>query len=137
MTLGGHMPDGKAERPQTRPFSAFLQEQRDGLLHAELSDQLATLAAAVSDTNKAGTLTLTIKVKPSKVFGALEVEDDLKVKPPQSDRGAAIFFADEHGNLSRRDPRQPQLPGVVRDVSAPPAGVDPATGEIASTGTEG
>lgn len=110
------MPDNAAEpRPQTRPFAAWLQEQRNGLLHSELSERLADLVAAIAEHEKGGTLTLTLAIKPSKVYGAVEVEDTVKVKAPEADRDAGLFFADSHGNLSRRDPRQPELP--LRDAT--------------------
>lgn len=111
------MPDpAAAERPQIRPFAAWLQEQRNGLLHSELSDKLAELVETIQEHEKSGTLTLTISIRPSKVYGAVEIEDTVKVKAPEADRDAGLFFADSHGNLSRRDPRQPELP--LRDASA-------------------
>jgi hypothetical protein len=100
--------------PQFKPFTVWLQEQRGGGLHGELSEKLAELSRAVLDNEKAGTLTLTIKVSPSKMDGAVQVEDKIAVKTPEGDRGAAIFFPDALGNLSRRDPRQPELP--LRDL---------------------
>lgn len=109
------MSDTEAPR-STKPFGAWLQEQRGSGLHGELSDALADVARAVSEHGKAGSLTLTVKLKPSKIDGAVEVEDDIKVKVPQADRGAALFFVDGDGNLSRRDPRQPELP--LRDAAA-------------------
>jgi hypothetical protein len=107
------------QRPDTslRPFSTWLVEQRGGALHGELAEALAEVARAVVDVQKPGTLTLTLKLKPSKVDGALTVEDEVKVKAPEPDRGAALFFPDSAGNLSRRDPRQPELPfGQPREM---------------------
>ena len=95
-----------------RPFAAVVQEHRDGALHAELSEALQEVVAEVVTHGKAGSLTLTLNVKPAdKGLGsALIIAADIKAKPPQGERPAAIFFPDESGNLFRRDPRQTELP---------------------------
>jgi hypothetical protein len=92
-----------------RPFAAWLQEQRGGVLAAELTDQLAELVAAVCEHEKGGTLTLKITVKPE-ADGAVKVSDDWAVKKPRAAARPSLFFADSAGNLSRRNPRQPELP---------------------------
>jgi hypothetical protein len=99
-----------------------MQEQRGGALHGEMSDSLAELVLAVKETQKAGTLTLQIKVTPNKDGQTMLVTDKVTAKLPEGDRGAAIFFVSEDGNLMRRDPRQTELPLV--EV------VDKRTGEI-------
>jgi hypothetical protein len=98
-----------SEEVATKPFAAWLQEQRQGGLHGEVSDALADLVAAVMEHDKAGSLTLTVKVKPAG-DNAVFVTDEVKSKPPEGERPAALFFTDPRGNLSRRDPRQPELP---------------------------
>ena len=97
-----------------KPFSQFLLEQRNGSLHGELSDTLRELVEAVVQHGKPGALTLTVKVSPTKSYGQYEVVDEVKVKAPEPDRGASLFFADDRGNLSRSNPRQPELP--LREV---------------------
>jgi hypothetical protein len=103
-------------RPQTKPFAAWLQEQRNGGLHGELSDALADLVAACLEHGRQGTLTLKVDVKPNKDGVTLLVTDEVKVRAPEADRPPALFFADAHGNLSRSNPHQPELP--VREVPA-------------------
>lgn len=93
-----------------RPFTQWLQEQRGGNLHGELSEQLQQLVQAVTEHGKNGSLTLVVHVKPAGNGVNLLVSDDVKVKAPQPERPVALFFADDEGNLSRRDPRQPELP---------------------------
>lgn len=105
-----------------KPFAAFLQEQRQGGLHGELSDALADLVARCVEHEKGGSLSLTIHVKPNKDGATLLITDAVKVKAPEAPRQPALFFADEHGNLSRTNPRQPELP--VREVPATPAATD-------------
>lgn len=99
---------------QRKPFAAFLQEHRNGGLHAELSDGLALLVAACREHAKGGSLTLSVKVTPNADGMTMTVSDEVKVKAPEASRGAALWFADEDGNLSRRNPLQPELP--LREV---------------------
>lgn len=111
-----------AAPPPRKTFNSYVTEQRNGALHEELSEELAALVKAVQDHGKAGSLSLTINVKPgAKGTRTLVVTDDVKVKAPKGDRPASMFFSDEDGNLSRNDPTQPELP--LRRV---PAGDGPA-----------
>lgn len=96
--------------PQLKPFAATLQEQRKGELHQELSEGLAELVAAVMEQEKPGTLTLQLKVSPAGDGEQVHVVDKVKVAAPQPDNKPSIFFATAEGNLSRRNPRQPELP---------------------------
>lgn len=101
--------------PGRKPFSAFLQEQRGGLLHGELSDALSELVLAVAETLKKGSLQVQVFVEPNADGATVTITDKIKLNLPEHDRGAAIFFFDDAGNLSRRDPRQMELP--LRDAS--------------------
>ncbi len=104
------MPDTATDQGlRSKHFAAWLQEHRSGALHDELSDALAELARAVGEHDKAGTLSLTIRIAPNGANTVI-VTDDLKVKAPEAARPASLFFTDGRGNLSRRDPRQPELP---------------------------
>jgi len=49
--------------------------------------------------------------------GSVADEAAAEVKPPVGDPVAAVFFADDHGNLHRSDPRQEQL--ALRDIARP------------------
>lgn len=91
-------------------FTAFVQQQRGGLLNSELTAELAKVVAGVVELCKPGSLTLQISIAPAKVNGALMVVDKVTAKPPEPDRDAALFYATAEGQLSRRDPRQPELP---------------------------
>ena len=119
--------------PDPRPFAEFLLEQNRGRTHNELSEALVDLVARVEDTGKKGTLTLTVTVEPLKGNeSCLQVSDEIKLKLPEHDRGASIFFRGRDGNLQRDDPNQPSFFDVLRDTPPPP-GVDPVTGEITTT----
>lgn len=113
-------PDDDDAGPHVRPFAEFLQQQRRGVLHGELSDALHGLLSAVKDTGKAGKLQLTISVKPAAKGNAEQVliSDLVAVKAPSVERPESIFFLDDAGNLSRSDPRQQELPGLI-EVARP------------------
>lgn len=106
------------DEPTVRLFGDWLAEQRKGVLHAELSDALNELVAAVGQTGRGGDLILKVRVKPAaKMSGAVVVTDDVVVKKPAGDRGDALYFIDKHNNLSRENPDQPRLP--LREVGQP------------------
>jgi hypothetical protein len=127
MTSSTSAPPDETEQPQVRPFAAFLQDQRKGSLHDELSEQFHQLLAAVKETGKAGTLTLQIKVKPAGKGDneRILVSDVAVLKAPQVERPESFYFIDEQGNPTRSDPRQQELPllevarepGEVREVA--------------------
>lgn len=102
---------------QRKPFAAFVQEQRNGGLHGELSDALVELVETVQERQKAGTLVLTVKVTPNKDGVTVTVVDKVKLTVPDAERGAAIYFVDADGNLSRSNPNQTSLP--LREVERP------------------
>jgi hypothetical protein len=112
------MPEG-----ERKPFAAFLHEQRRGALHGELSEKLQELVLAVEEHRKAGTLTLTLSVKPFG-DGTVAITDKIVVKAPEGERGSGIFFADEDGNLSRDDPRQTRIEDVIAERRAARAAGD-------------
>lgn len=59
-----------------------------------------------------GKITLTIDIQ-SKSEGAYQIDAKVNVKVPEPSRQAMAMFLDEaSGELMRRDPRQPDLPGV-------------------------
>lgn len=106
-----------------RRFSEFLLEQRRGHLHEQLSDALNEVVTAVVEHEKVGSLTLTVKVTPAgKGYSpTVMLTDAIKLKVPEGAPEAALFFVDDDGNLTRRDPNQPEL--GLREV-------DTHTGEI-------
>jgi hypothetical protein len=96
---------------QVRPFGAVLQELARGQVHNQLSEHLAGLTAAVRETGRKGTLTLTLTVDlAGKGAEALTVTARVEAKPPRQGLPPSIFFADQAGNLTRHDPNQPTLP---------------------------
>jgi len=123
-------PPADAEEIVVRPFADWLREQSKGHTHEELSEGLHDLIARVQDTGKKGVLQLTVTVAPVKgnETGALVVSDVIKLKLPEHERAASLFFPDKNGNLSRSDPNQLTFDSL-REV--PGTGVvDTTTGEI-------
>ena len=108
---------------ERKPFAAFLQEQRRGGLHGELSESLQELVRAVEEHRKAGTLTLTVKVAPFG-DGTVAITDKVALKAPEGERGSGIFFTDEEGNLHRSDPRQQEIWDAVAERRAAKAAGD-------------
>ena len=113
---------------EPRDFAAFLVETSAGRTHAELSEALRDLVAKVVDTGKAGTLGLTVKVAPMKGDpSTLVVTDEIRLKLPEHDRKASVFWPDKDGNLVRNDPNQRSIFNLAE--VAPP-NVDTVTGEV-------
>lgn len=113
---------------QIRPFADWLREQSKGATHEELSVALNDLIQRVGDTRKAGSIQFTVKVGPMKGDKtAIVIEDQIKLKLPEHDRQASLYFVDKHGNPVREDPNQPAFESL-REVGGQT--VDVTTGEI-------
>lgn len=104
-----------------RQFNDTLIALRFGTLHDDLTKALHELTAACSDRGRAGSLTLSLALKPGK-GGQIEVFDDIKLKLPKEEKGSSIMFVTTENNLQREDPRQLQIEGLRT--------VDKDTGEI-------
>lgn len=107
-----------------RPFTDVLREMRKGRIVDQASEMLAELVRAVDATDKAGTLTVKLTVKPDKSGGREKVLSAVVTSSvPRHELPDAIFFSDVDGNLSRNDPDQREMftdverPGL-RDASA-------------------
>jgi hypothetical protein len=122
MTMADH--NGEIVERHVRPFAEWMLDQREGFLAYELSEKLNALVEAVDTSGKAGSLTLTIKVKPTSKGsqGSVMVSDTVVAKLPEPDRHEALFFVDRNANLTRSNPAQPQLP--LREVPRSEAPAD-------------
>lgn len=99
-----------------RAFHDFLREHRAGQTHDLLSEKLQELVAAVTEEEKAGSLTLKITIKPMGKSDGLEVAAQITCSPPKETPGVSIFFATPENNLQREDPRQRSM--ELREVPA-------------------
>lgn len=105
-------PTLKAKR---QAFADFLANSAP-FLGEEATEALNDLVHATTETGKAGSLTLTIKMKPiGGKAGQMELDTDVKTKLPAPTKGRTILFTTPDNNLQRSDPRQQTLDGV-RDV---------------------
>ncbi|WP_280245546.1 hypothetical protein [Nocardia abscessus] len=95
-----------------RPFADFLTDLRRGAVHEEASQALHDLIAAVEETRKAGRLTITFEVSIQKGTDMLAIKDSVATKTPRLDRPTSLWFVDRHGNATRRDPSQMEIPGM-------------------------
>ncbi len=87
---------------------------RDGQLVIQATDELQDVITAVVEHGKKGSLTLKLMIEPNG-DNAVTITSEVKATVPKPGVGKAIFFADQGGNLSRRDPRQrdiDDIPGV-------------------------
>lgn len=99
----------------------LLGNLRRGEFLADADDQLREVVQAVEETGRKGELTIRLTFNPSKSQGMVTVADAITGKLPKPEVGETLMFFTEDG-LSRRDPRQPELPFAV----SPPA-ADEAT----------
>ncbi|MBW4032996.1 MAG: hypothetical protein HIU88_10070 [Acidobacteria bacterium] len=107
--------------PATTDFAAFLAGNRPATI-AELSTELHDLVARIQDAGEAGSITLTVKIKPDPDLGVLLVTDEIRVRAPQRPRGALLAHVDPSGNLTTDDPN---AFAMFRDHA-----VNPRTGEV-------
>jgi hypothetical protein len=92
----------------TKAFEHTLTEMRDGRVVERLTDEWGDLIAAIRNTGKSGSMTVTFSVKPSGENG-MEVDVKVSTKAPKPQIGAAFFFIDSNGDLSRKNERQLEL----------------------------
>jgi len=112
------------------PFLAFIADIRAGQAVEDYTEQLRELVEECRETGRAGTITLKVTIKPfGKDESAMRIEDSLTIKPPKPDTLSSVFFAHGDGRLTRRDPRQPDLPHLATATDDAET-VDPETGEI-------
>lgn len=94
---------------KSRPFIDTLRDIEAGGLLDELSEAQHSLIDAIRLTGKGGELTIKLAYKPDG-NGQMTIKADVKVKEPALSRGTSLFFLTPEGNLTRRDPRQQDLP---------------------------
>lgn len=111
-------------------FFDTLRNIRDGASLSEAQDMMTDLVEQVRATGRPGKLSLTITVRQAAKGNdrTLLVSDELKLTAPKTERGTTVFFATDDNELSRRDPRQPDLPGMTV-VQHRPAAADGTTGK--------
>ena len=92
-----------------RLITDILGEIAGGAFSDRATDELAEATAAVIESRKSGTVTLTIKITPNGE-NSVFVDGVVKSNIPKVAMPRSIFFTDAGGNLLRNDPLQPELP---------------------------
>jgi hypothetical protein len=91
-----------------RPITDTLRHLEAGCLIDEASEKLSELVLAVDSTGKAGSITITLKLRKA-TAGALAVTGSVTVKKPAEPAIESLLFATPEGNLLTEDPRQAKL----------------------------
>jgi hypothetical protein len=99
-----------------RMFTDILGEIAGGRLVDSLSERLQEVVAAVGETRKVGKVTVELTVRPNGDH-AVVITDKVSVKVPEAPHGDSVFFVVGSGDLTRKDPRQADLP--LRRVGEP------------------
>ena len=116
---------GEVTPGTVRPFADVLRDLGKGQVADEASVMLTDLVQAVVAYGKKGAFRLDVIVEPFKGDTTqLMVSARATIRAPEGAPVAAVFFADDKGNLHRNDPRQEQLP--LREVARPDARIGEA-----------
>ncbi len=86
-------------------FLEFMQSFRRGELLREGDQQLSKVIEAMHATGGDGEINIKLPYKLNKA-GQIECTPKLTAKIPQRPMGTGIYFADDEGRLTRRDPNQ-------------------------------
>lgn len=89
-------------------FTYTINQLRLGDAQEDLSEALHECVETARLTGKSAHLVLKLTIKPHG-HGQYELVDDVTTKLPRAERGITLMFGTPEGNLSRNDPRQPDL----------------------------
>lgn len=89
-------------------FSEFVHHFKAGHLDATLTRKMQDLVEAVAHHQAAGSLTITINMKP-KNDGEMMTSVKFKTKAPERDSMDSIMYATPDNNLINTNPMQPEL----------------------------
>jgi|CXWL01.1.fsa_nt_gi hypothetical protein len=117
-----------------KSFTDTLRDVRAGQVIEQLDESLQQLVQQIQRTNKAGSLKLTLEIKPMKgSTEAVVVKATVTAKAPQFSDDGTVLFPTPEGNLTRSYHKQDELPGISlaadnsdRETTAPPTPYWPA-----------
>ncbi|GBQ69752.1 hypothetical protein AA103196_2300 [Ameyamaea chiangmaiensis NBRC 103196] len=102
-----------------RQFSQLVAVAEDGQLNDDLDQEVTDLVAILNDAaasrNGKAKGSITLKVDFALDGGIITISTDYAVKKPKVARARSAFWATPDNKLSRRNPKQHELP--LRDVS--------------------
>lgn len=112
------------EKEGARAFGVFLNELHSGSVQIECTEEfhkmlqrlevVAGLRGTKGEAKGVFTLKITVKAHAN---GTAQVKSDVEFKAPKPDRDEDMFWLTRGSNLTRKNPKQQELP--LRDVSAP------------------
>lgn len=105
-----------SEQLNIRPFMDTLREAEYGHLLSDLGELQREILHAVSETQKKGSLTITLNYIPEGHGQVSVAATEPKAVIPKTPRGKTLFFLTPETNLSRQDPKQMEIQGL-RKVS--------------------
>ena len=98
-----------------KPFAETLRAMA-GDIPTEVALELQRVLLAVTETGKAGKVTLTIDVKPvTKMQGAVSMKGKVTATVPANDM-ESVFFVTPEGNPSVNHPKQEQMQFGLREA---------------------
>lgn len=110
-------------------FSVALAAMDYGATQGQLSEGLALLVKEVAASGRVGSMSLSLKLKPTGRNGQLEVISEVKLNRPKAEPGKSLFFAGPHGELMRENPRQKNFGENFGKQADPHAPVKVAVGQ--------
>lgn len=117
-----------SETKNTTPFSQQMAFINKGTLDAELTEAFAEVVKAVRETNKKGSVTLTLNCSMlnNRNENTMKISPVVTTKIPELDRAETIMFSTADGNLLRDDPDQ-----IKMDLKVIPQAEQPAPIKLA------
>lgn len=93
---------------------AVLDRADHGTFMNDANTEFEKVVRAVRETLGKGSVTIKINIQPvkNKTDGALELRAELDSKIPRPGHSSDLWFSDEEGQVSRKHPGQPDLPGT-------------------------
>lgn len=99
-------------RPDTINATELLHSFRRGVLLQQLDESIKDVVEAIFNTGCDGSVTMKLGFKQNKA-GQIEVIPKIEAKVPKMPLGTGIYYADDAGQLTRRDPRQMDIDDVI------------------------
>lgn len=108
-----------------KPITDVLREMRRGRIVDDATEALTEVVRAVDATNKAGSVTIKLTIKPSKDGGTEKtLTASVSHSVPRPDLPDAVFFSNADGDLVRDDPDQRSLFTEAGEGSGRPRAVE-------------
>ncbi len=100
---------------ETQSVIPIIRDADRGRVLSDMQEAIDNIVEGIEANRGVGVgkVTLTLTIKSKSEGGAYTISADVKAKIPEPSRADMIMFLGDDGELQRRDPRQPDLPGVT------------------------